>query len=73
MTFDNRRVIHGRAAFKVTSISSRHLETGYLEWDDMDSRIRVLREDLAAKYRKKRNEEEISPSSDKSETKEKEN
>ncbi len=52
MTFDNRRVIHGRAAFKVTSISSRHLETGYLEWDDMDSRIRVLREDLAAKYRK---------------------
>lgn len=53
MTFDNRRVIHGRAAFKVTSISSRHLETGYLEWDDMDSRIRVLRECLAAQHRKK--------------------
>ena len=53
MTFDNRRVIHGRAAFKVTSSSSRHLETGYLEWDDMDSRIRVLRECLAAQHRKK--------------------
>ncbi|XP_022087327.1 gamma-butyrobetaine dioxygenase-like [Acanthaster planci] len=42
MTFDNRRVIHGRGAFEVTSSSSRHLETGYLEWDEIDSRLRLL-------------------------------
>ena len=40
MMLDNRRVIHGRAA--ITKVSSRHLETGYMEWDEIDSRIRIL-------------------------------
>ena len=46
MTFDNRRVIHGRRAFETTTSSSRHLETGYLEWDELDSRLRVLHKQL---------------------------
>lgn len=46
MTFDNRRVIHGRRAFQTTTSSSRHLETGYLEWDELDSRLRVLHKQL---------------------------
>ncbi len=46
MIFDNRRVIHGRAAYSVTPKSSRHLQTGYLEWDEINSKIRLLMRDL---------------------------
>ncbi|XP_033637140.1 gamma-butyrobetaine dioxygenase-like [Asterias rubens] len=48
MTFDNRRVIHGRGSFEVTSNSSRHLETGYLEWDEINSRLRLLQHQFQA-------------------------
>ncbi|MDE0942116.1 MAG: TauD/TfdA family dioxygenase [Alphaproteobacteria bacterium] len=40
--FDNRRVLHGRRAFAANG-GSRHLQGAYVEWEDVDSRIRVLR------------------------------
>ncbi|MBT3331957.1 MAG: gamma-butyrobetaine dioxygenase, partial [Rhodospirillaceae bacterium] len=40
--FDNRRVLHGRRAFAAQS-GRRHLQGAYVEWEDVDSRVRVLR------------------------------
>ncbi|XP_071809590.1 gamma-butyrobetaine dioxygenase-like [Asterias amurensis] len=45
-TFHNSRVLHGRSAFTVTKVGSRHLEGGYIDWDEAYSRMRVLREKL---------------------------
>ena len=42
LTFDNRRMLHGRGSFLLTEDSGRHLELGYLEWDEINSRLRVL-------------------------------
>eukprot|EP00794_Sanderia_malayensis_P015681 gene15681-17262_t len=44
VTFDNRRVLHGRAAYSLTS--ERHLEGCYFDWDEANSAIRVLRKRL---------------------------
>lgn len=38
--FNNRRVLHGREA--MSSLSPRMLEGCYFEWDDIDSKIRLL-------------------------------
>jgi gamma-butyrobetaine dioxygenase len=40
--FDNRRVLHGRRAFEAGG-GRRHLQGAYLEWEDVESKIRVLR------------------------------
>jgi gamma-butyrobetaine dioxygenase len=42
--FDNRRVLHGRRAFAADG--GRHLQGAYVEWEDVDSRIRVLRRNM---------------------------
>ncbi|XP_071512001.1 gamma-butyrobetaine dioxygenase-like [Diadema antillarum] len=42
LIMDNHRVLHGREAFTMKSGSSRHLEGGYLDWDAVLSKIRVL-------------------------------
>ncbi|XP_022099246.1 gamma-butyrobetaine dioxygenase-like isoform X2 [Acanthaster planci] len=49
MTFNSRRVVHGRSSFRVTQASGRHLEGGYLEWDEINSRLRVLAAQLNSK------------------------
>ncbi|XP_071809482.1 gamma-butyrobetaine dioxygenase-like [Asterias amurensis] len=46
ITFNNRRLLHGRNSFTVESGSGRLLEGGYIDWDEVRSRIRVLREKL---------------------------
>ena len=46
VTFHNSRVLHGRSAFTVTKVGSRHLEGAYIDWDEAYSRMRVLREKL---------------------------
>ncbi|XP_070534063.1 gamma-butyrobetaine dioxygenase-like [Ptychodera flava] len=43
VVFNNVRVLHGREAFNVHGSGERHLEGGYIDWDDVHSRIRVLR------------------------------
>ena len=45
MAFDNYRVLHGRSAFEVFPGSYRHLEGGYLDWDDVLSYMRVFERD----------------------------
>jgi gamma-butyrobetaine dioxygenase len=39
--FDNRRILHGRRAFDAGG-GRRHLQGAYLEWEDVNSKIRVL-------------------------------
>ncbi|XP_038069346.1 gamma-butyrobetaine dioxygenase-like [Patiria miniata] len=39
LTNDNRRVLHGRNSFQT---NARHLEGGYVEWDEVNSRLRAL-------------------------------
>ena len=48
LCFNNRRTLHGRERFTVTATSSRHLEGSYLERDEVNSKIRVLKEKLGS-------------------------
>lgn len=45
LTFDNHRVLHGRKAYQ----GSRLLIGGYLDWDLIKSRTRVLKSQLSNK------------------------
>lgn len=47
VTFNNQRILHGRTAFGNDSEGERHVEGGYLDWDEVRSRIRVLKNKLA--------------------------
>ena len=47
VSFHNDRVFHARSAFQVTGRGERYLTGGYIEWDEMKSRRRVLQKDLA--------------------------
>ena len=43
--FDNQRLVHGRSAYKLAEVGrSRHMESGYIDWDQACSRMRVIRE-----------------------------
>ena len=44
--FDNYRIMHGRSPFTLSGDSIRHLEGGYVDWDEAGSRMRVLEEKL---------------------------
>jgi gamma-butyrobetaine dioxygenase len=43
--FDNRRILHGRAAFQAAS-GRRHFQGCYIEREEVESRIRVLEREL---------------------------
>ena len=43
--FDNRRILHGRAAFEPAS-GRRHFQGCYIEREEVESRIRVLEREL---------------------------
>ncbi|XP_053276686.1 LOW QUALITY PROTEIN: gamma-butyrobetaine dioxygenase [Pleuronectes platessa] len=43
VTFDNWRLLHGRRSYVSRPDSSRHLEGAYLDWDEVMSRLRLLR------------------------------
>jgi gamma-butyrobetaine dioxygenase len=45
LVFDNKRVLHGRAAFDPSS-GARHLRGFYIEHNEINSRIRMLAEQL---------------------------
>lgn len=46
MTFNNYRVLHARSPYTMDTVGERTLETGYIDWDEMRSRRRVLMEEL---------------------------
>ena len=48
MCWNNHRYLHGRVEFKLTD-DARHLETGYLDWDEMRSRRRVIAKEFGLK------------------------
>ncbi|XP_076143386.1 gamma-butyrobetaine dioxygenase [Alosa pseudoharengus] len=43
VTFDNWRLLHGRKSYVSDPNSRRHLEGAYLDWDEVMSRLRILR------------------------------
>lgn len=43
LTFDNHRILHGRKEYE----GSRLLIGGYLDWDLIESKMRVLQSDLS--------------------------
>ena len=46
VVLDNFRVMHGRSSFQVNPGDSRHLEGGYVDWDEVTSRMRILEQEL---------------------------
>ncbi|KAF0042873.1 gamma-butyrobetaine dioxygenase isoform X2 [Scophthalmus maximus] len=46
LTFDNWRLLHGRKSYVTGPDSSRHLEGAYLDWDEVMSRLRILRKSV---------------------------
>ncbi|XP_019624414.1 PREDICTED: gamma-butyrobetaine dioxygenase-like [Branchiostoma belcheri] len=45
LAFDNLRVLHDRTAFSLSG-GERHLQVGYVDWDETYSRMRVLQAEL---------------------------
>lgn len=43
VTFDNWRLLHGRKSYISRPDRLRHLEGAYLDWDEVMSRLRILR------------------------------
>lgn len=43
VTFDNSRLLHGRKSYVSSPDRVRHLEGAYLDWDEVMSRLRILR------------------------------
>lgn len=43
VTFDNSRLLHGRKSYVSSPDRVRHLEGVYLDWDEVMSRLRILR------------------------------
>ncbi|XP_026175390.1 gamma-butyrobetaine dioxygenase [Mastacembelus armatus] len=43
VTFDNWRLLHGRRSYISRPDKPRHLEGAYLDWDEVMSRLRILR------------------------------
>ncbi|KAI5088678.1 gamma-butyrobetaine dioxygenase isoform X1 [Silurus meridionalis] len=43
VTFDNWRLLHGRRHYSSGTRTLRHLEGAYLDWDEVMSRLRILR------------------------------
>jgi gamma-butyrobetaine dioxygenase len=46
LTFNNTRMVHGRAGYIESSDNTRYLRGVYLDWDVIYSRLRVLRTKL---------------------------
>ncbi|KAL6113554.1 bbox1 [Pungitius sinensis] len=46
LTFDNWRLLHGRRKYRSRPGRTRHLEGAYLDWDEVMSRLRILRSAL---------------------------
>ena len=43
VVFDNLRVLHGRKGFKLTEQGERTIQGGYVDWDEVRSKINILK------------------------------
>ena len=43
LTFSNVRMVHGRTGYTDTESNTRHIVGAYLDWDEIYSRLRVLK------------------------------
>lgn len=46
LTFDNIRMVHGRTGYEDKGDNTRHIVGAYLDWDEIYSRLRVLRKNI---------------------------
>ncbi|XP_033100223.1 gamma-butyrobetaine dioxygenase-like [Anneissia japonica] len=46
LAVSNIRLLHGRESFTFTEDKARHIESAYLDWNEIDSRLRVLKKGL---------------------------
>ena len=46
LCFNNHRLLHAREEFQLTEASGRHVEGAYLEWSEVNSKLKVLKEQL---------------------------
>ena len=42
VVFDNLRVLHGRRGFTLTENGERTIQGGYIDWDEVRSKINIL-------------------------------
>lgn len=49
LTFSNVRMVHGRTGYTDTDVNMRHIVGAYLDWDEIYSKLRVLKSLDAAK------------------------
>ncbi|XP_062548797.1 gamma-butyrobetaine dioxygenase [Armigeres subalbatus] len=49
LTFSNVRMVHGRTGYTDTDVNTRHIVGAYLDWDEIYSKLRVLKGLDAAK------------------------
>lgn len=49
LAFDNLRCLHGRTGFGSDLKGERHIQGAYLDWDEVRSKIRVLKTKMTAK------------------------
>ena len=47
IVFDNHRILHGRKGYTMEAGGFRHLQGGYVDWDEINSRVNTLRKSLA--------------------------
>ena len=43
MVFDNLRVLHGRKGFNLKENGARTVQGGYVDWDEVRSKINILK------------------------------
>ena len=50
VAFDNHRVLHGRTEYEIeTGVGKRFLRGGYVDWEEINSRINVIRKKMMDK------------------------
>lgn len=50
VSFDNTRVMHGRSQYEIDATGERVLEGAYTDWDEVRSKVRVLKAELGHEF-----------------------
>ena len=49
LVFDNQRMLHNRKGFSISKGGVRHIQGGYVDWDEIRSTINVTRDKIEEK------------------------